>query len=44
MAKKGRNFRSDHCIALKFLKYFPEVAFLRIAMESPLGEEEISLH
>jgi hypothetical protein len=40
-AQKGINFWSDHWIALKFLEVFPNVVFLRVAMESLLIEEEV---
>jgi hypothetical protein len=39
--QKGINFWSDHWITLKFLEVFPNVVFLRVAMESLLIEEEV---
>jgi hypothetical protein len=40
--QKGSNFCSDRCIVFKFLQEFLEAVFLVEAMESLLGEEEVS--
>jgi hypothetical protein len=40
MLQKVHNFLSDLWILLKFLQEFSDVFFLRVAMESLLGEEE----
>jgi len=40
--RKGRNFRSDRWIALKFLQEFPDAVFLAVDVESLFGEPEVS--
>jgi hypothetical protein len=40
-AQKGHNFWSDRSIALKFLQWFPEAVFIRVAMEWLLGDEDM---
>jgi len=41
--RKGHNFLSDRCISLKFLLEFSDAVFLRVHVESLLGEAEVSL-
>jgi len=36
--RKGRNFRSERWIALKFLQEFPDAIFLAVDVESLLGD------
>jgi hypothetical protein len=40
--ERAINFRSDRWIALKFLQEFTEAIFLRVHVESLLGEAEVS--
>jgi hypothetical protein len=40
-AEKRHNFSSDCWIVLKVLKWFPELVFLDVPMESLLVEEEV---
>jgi len=39
--RKGRNIRSDHWIALKFLQEFPDAVFLAVDVESLLDDAEV---
>jgi hypothetical protein len=43
MAKKNHNFWSNRWIALKVLQEFMEAVFLRVAIESILGDGEVWL-
>jgi len=38
--RKGHNFVSDRLISLKFSQEFPDAVFLRVDVESLLGEAE----
>jgi hypothetical protein len=40
--RKGRNFRSDCWIALKFIQEFSDAVFLAVDVESLLCEAEVS--
>jgi len=40
--RRGRNFLSDHLIALKFLQELQKPVFRRVDVESLLGEAEVS--
>jgi len=39
--RKGNNFRSDRCIAIKFLLEFPDAIFHGVDEESILGDDEV---
>jgi len=40
--RKGYNFLSNRCVALKFFRKIPEAVFLGVDVESLLGEADVS--
>jgi len=41
MVRKGHNFQSDRCIAIKLLLEFLDALFHRVDEESILGDDEV---